>query len=527
MNTKRNESAMKSSTGLVAAFLLLAAPVFVLVQPLQSAFAAMEDAMMEGDDKMAMKDKDSMMMEDKPKYHAFRGQISNVQLSNTGEPEWIQSGIWVLRMSQSETSAEPSFSFISRIAMVRPDGTSSHTHTVTNLAVSQHSIEGTTHTVQGTATVALPDGPASGVPVVIRIVNDAVIAVWIGPEGVNGHFGDDPVYGTVSKLRASGGQMMDGGQMMEKPEKLTRTNVPVTIPLTRGFVDGNEVFYISTEASDRDLASHLTNLTGFNVAYSPALANTPASALANIYAFTNGIAGPGPLGFQPNVADSQPGDPEYSPLWNVIMVEWQQATPRELTSEEDILAALQAGEVTLTRTELVVNCAFVEWEGGSLPVRQDKTLTDDTGYGGGQVLEIDKENMTVTFVAHRGFAPDGSTIYYIATDASVKEVADALGVIHVNKTGSTLQTGSSSDLWVFTNGISGTGPMGFQASIAGSNIGDAGYSPLWRIIAATWADADRAEFLTTARQISDAISGGKLSTEIAGVVVNCPFVQVA
>jgi hypothetical protein len=517
---------MRSSAGLVAAFLLLAAPVFVLVQPLQSALAAMEDTMMEGDDKMVMKG-DSMMMEDKPKYHAFRGQISNVQLAETGQPEWIQSGIWVLRMSQSDTAAEPSFSFISRIAMVRPDGTSSHTHTITRLAVSEYSIEGTTHTVQGTATIAMPDGPAAGVPVVIRIINDAVIAVWIGPEGVNGHFGDNPVYGTVSKLRASGGQMMDGGQMMEKPEKLTRTNVPVTIPLTRGFVDGNEVLYISTEASDRDLASHLTNLTGFRVAYSPALANTPASALANIYAFANGIAGPGPLGFQPNVADSQPGDPEYSPLWNVIMVEWQQAEPRELKSEEEILAALQAGEVTITRTELVVNCAFVEWEGGSLPVRQDKTLTDETGYGGGQVLEIDKENMTVTFVAHRGFAPDGSTIYYIATDASVKEMADALGVIHVNKTGSTLLTGASSDLWVFTNGISGTGPMGFQASIAGSNIGDAGYSPLWRIVAATWADADTAEFLTTARQISDAISGGKLGTEIAGVVVNCPFVQVA
>ena len=69
--------------------------------------------------------------------------------------------------------------------------------------------------------------------------------------------------------------------------------------------------------------------------------------------------------------------------------------------------------------------------------------------------------------------------------------------------------------------------MGFQASIAGSNIGDAAYSPLWRITAATWADADNAEFLTTAKQISDAISGGKLSTDIAGVVVNCPFVEVA
>ena len=47
--------------------------------------------------------------------------------------------------------------------------------------------------------------------------------------------------------------------------------------------------------------------------------------------------------------------------------------------------------------------------------------------------------MQVTFVAHRGFAPDSSTIYYIATDASVKKVADDLGVVFVNKTGLTLK----------------------------------------------------------------------------------------
>ena len=56
-----------------------------------------------------------------------------------------------------------------------------------------------------------------------------------------------------------------------------------------------------------------------------------------------------------------------------------------------------------------------------LQVRENKTLTDESPYGGGQVLDIDTNKMQVTFVAHRGFAPDGSTIYYIATDASIKE----------------------------------------------------------------------------------------------------------
>ena len=243
--------------------------------------------------------------------------------------------------------------------------------------------------------------------------------------------------------------------------------------------------------------------------------------------FANGIKGPGPLGFQANVADSQPGDPGYSPLWRINNVEWKQGvSPREIKSEADILSAQKNGELTVTPSNNVVNCPFVQWHGGSLKERTDKTLSDMAAYGGGQVLNIDTKKMQVTFVGHRGFAPNGSTIYYIATDASVKNVADAFGVTFVNKTGAALLSGGSSDLYVFTNGIKGTGPMGYQASIASANVGDVAYSPLWRIQATTWKDPSHAEFLTSLAQITSAAQAGKLSTNIAGVVVNCPIVDV-
>jgi hypothetical protein len=310
-------------------------------------------------------------------------------------------------------------------------------------------------------------------------------------------------------------------------QNLTKTNVPVTLPLTRGYVSGFEVFYISTEASDKGLADHLTNLTHSRVSYTPALKNVPPQSLGNIYVFGNGIKGSGPLGFQPNVADSHPGDPAYSPLWRINNVEWKQGISQsELKSEADILSAQRSGELTITPSDAVVNCPFVQWHGGSLKERSDKTLTDLTAYGGGQVLNIDIKKMQITFVGHRGFAPDGSTIYYIATDASVKKVADALGVTYVNKTGAALLSGASSDLYVFTNGIKGTGPMGFQASIASSNVGDTAYSPLWRIQATTWKDLSHTEFLASLTQIISAAQAGKLSISIAGVVVNCPFVEV-
>jgi hypothetical protein len=68
--------------------------------------------------------------------------------------------------------------------------------------------------------------------------------------------------------------------------------------------------------------------------------------------------------------------------------------------------------------------------------------------------------------------------------------------------------------------------MGFQASIAGSDVGDSIYSPLWRINAATWEDPSKAKFLTTVAEIGGASSNGMLATELAGFVVNCPFVEV-
>lgn len=324
---------------------------------------------------------------------------------------------------------------------------------------------------------------------------------------------------------------MTSKQLTSEPvqmkQNLSKTNIPVTLPLINGYVKGHEVSYITTEASDKKVADHLTNLTGSRVIYAPSLKYTPAASLGNIYEFKNGIKGSGPEGFQPNVADSQPGDTGYSPIWRINLVEWKQGiAPRELRSETDIIVARDKGELSIKPANVIVNCPFIKWNGGSLKEREDKTLTDESTYGGGQVLNIDTKKNQVTFVAHRGFAPDGSTIYYIATDASVKDLADALGVVFANKTSSSLKSGASSDLFVFTNGIKGTGPMGFQASVASTNAGEEAYSPLWRIQVTTWNDPSHAQLLMTAKEISLMASEGKLTTEIAGAIVNCPFVEV-
>jgi hypothetical protein len=184
----------------------------------------------------------------------------------------------------------------------------------------------------------------------------------------------------------------------------------------------------------------------------------------------------------------------------------------------------------VTPTHIVVNCPIVQWGGnkdGTIPAGNMKirdNITESGAYGSAQVLNIDTQNMKVTFVAHRGFAPDGSTIYYIATDASQKGPADALGVVLANTTQATISTSSSADLYQFSNGIQGSGPLGFQSGVASAKEGDQYYSPMWRIQVVTWNDPTSATLLENTQDLNS--KSDQTTTMLAGFVVNCPFFSV-
>jgi hypothetical protein len=310
--------------------------------------------------------------------------------------------------------------------------------------------------------------------------------------------------------------------------KLARTNVPIDIPLLKGYENGNEIYFIATDVSDEKTAIDATNLTGFEVNYAPVLAQTPETASAQAYAFTNGIAGDGPFGFQVPVTIGKPGDEGYSPLWQLNLVAWNDnATPRELKSVEEITAAEQDGELSINQTDIIANHPAIQWQNGSLMVREDaNTVNDDTPYMGGQVLNIDTENMIVTMVAHRGWAPDGKTIYYIVTDATPDMPANMMGVPHVPIDEQLVGTPVAPSLLQFMNGINGSGPMGFQAGIGDSAPGDQTYSPMWFISFIEWNDPSQARVLETVSDVAAMQQAGLISVTPAmgGMhVVNCPF----
>jgi hypothetical protein len=310
--------------------------------------------------------------------------------------------------------------------------------------------------------------------------------------------------------------------------KLSSASVLMEIPLMKGYENGNEIFFIGTDVSDESIASMMTNLTGFNVNFAPLLAQTPQDVQGQVYIFENGVEGEGPLGFQLPITNGKPGDEGYSPLQQVNLVRWtNQSAATELTSVDEIMEHESMGHITINQTGTITNHPVVQWNGGSLTVREDRdNINDDSPYMGGQVTEINIENMTATFVAHRGWGPDGKTVYYIVTDAVPDMPAAMMGVPFVAADEKLATTPVAPDLFQFMNGINGTGPMGFQAGIGAANPDDANYSPMWRISFITWNDPAQARVLETQADINRALADGLITLEPAMEgkhVVNCPF----
>ena len=136
---------------------------------------------------------------------------------------------------------------------------------------------------------------------------------------------------------------------------------PISIPLSKGYVNGKIAYFIATDASDSQIAASITNTTGFKVNYAPNLASTLESALQPGYVFVNGIkTTESPVGFQLGVSSALPGEKGYSPLSQLNYVKWNaNATPRILKSAAEIIDAQKNGELSIAKTNIVINSPAV------------------------------------------------------------------------------------------------------------------------------------------------------------------------
>ena len=322
---------------------------------------------------------------------------------------------------------------------------------------------------------------------------------------------------------------------MEKEEPstlLSRTNVPATIPMHKGIYEGNQVLYIITDGSDEDYAKTISEKQGWNVELATAIADVPDDALQKLFVFKNGIKGDGVYGFQDEVFSSTPSqESQYSALNSVIEVKWKTGQKEVIfESAADIIAAEERGQIEFNETGVILNTPQIIWPDGQMTVRPDKEITDEMAYDGGQIIEINEEELTVTFVAHRGWGPDGRTVYYIVTDATPSGPAKTMGVVSSPTSANLINHSGAVDLFQFKNGIKGSGPLGFQAGIATAALGDANYSPMWRIHLVEWNNVESAKILETKSDIDSFRADNLLTVSIARPtnsdhIVNCPFID--
>ena len=317
----------------------------------------------------------------------------------------------------------------------------------------------------------------------------------------------------------------------EEPKSLlSRTHVPAQIPFHEALYDGNEVLYIITDSSDKEYAALLTENQNWAVQYAPGISNLSTNHDQKLFIFKNGLKGNGIYGFQNEVTSFIPHDKEYTALNQVIEVSWKIGQkPVILESTKDVIEAEESGRVEFHHLEVTVNSPQIKWPEGQMKIRSDKTISDDMLFDGGQITEINQDEKTVTFVAHRGWSDNGQTIYYIVTDTTPSGLADTMGVVFSPAT-ETLFSESIPELFMFNNGIRGSGPLGYQPIITSINAESQKYNPIWKVYSVKWNDLDSAKILETKSDVDQFEKEKLISVSLARPtnsihIINSPIID--
>lgn len=124
---------------------------------------------------------------------------------------------------------------------------------------------------------------------------------------------------------------------------------------------------------------------------------------------------------------------------------------------------------------------------------------------------------------------EGEEIFFTHPEASDPQVADRLtemmagSPVLVVPELADAPADAVGDIYVFTNGVEGMGPFGFQLDVFPSAPGDEDYSPLRRVLLVSWQDEGEARELTAADEVVAAEQAGDLDVEVTETIVNMPF----
>jgi hypothetical protein len=124
------------------------------------------------------------------------GTIASLQNGKSGKPAWIVSGEYDFKNLNTNSPT-----FDAKFYMFMLNGSAAHKHNITDFKMTgSPTTNGNSTTYNGTATVSLKAGPATGVPISIKLMDDSAVSIWVDPSKTENHFGNTPIYGGQHRI---------------------------------------------------------------------------------------------------------------------------------------------------------------------------------------------------------------------------------------------------------------------------------------------------------------------------------------
>jgi hypothetical protein len=299
----------------------------------------------------------------------------------------------------------------------------------------------------------------------------------------------------------------------------------VAVKTYSGYYNDTAVYFTAFETND--VAFSAAN----GLVYAPRLNQVNAAPLPQMIFFMNGV------GRQTVVLQTQPGQPDYNPLWQVVTALWTGTTPMPLISSfSSALQWAQQGQLLLASTGIIFNGPVFRVN-RSLDLLDAGTLAPTISPG--EFLGMDPSIRTAYFKVNQGYYA-GQTVTFLALEHAPGQISHAPGAIPV-PTINTNSLGSSGFAnfyavdgqlpvidsipvpQVSVTTAAGTMPASIVSGTASSAPATL-YSPFWHVSTVTFNTGVQPKPLLSVQDIQQAATAGMV-TVTAGQpddAFNCP-----
>ena len=273
------------------------------------------------------------------------------------------------------------------------------------------------------------------------------------------------------------------------PAAAIPTAKTVSEPVTYGFYDGHVDTMISTDVTDKAQAS------AQHINYSAALTLGSPSSFPALY-MVKGTAAPN----QPFVFSTEPGESDYTPLWNEVTVQWKSGVkPVMLVKDDQVKELASKGQLKLSPSNVILNCPIVRVSAShQIPTATSIRMPATYGYYDGHVDTM------------------------LSTDVNSKVQATAHHINFTSDMTAKKPSGTFPSLYLVHGAAAPNQPVVF-----GSEPGEGDYSPLWQEITVRWKAGVTPVTLVKDDQVKELASKGQLTMTATPVVLNCPIVASA